>query len=529
VVENSGVAAQKYNQSVEKQGNFSESLGNSPAIQPRPYQKETIDGMARASVHHRAVLGVSPTASGKTITMLAKAARIITKRKERVYLCAHRIELCEQAAAKAAKMGLEYGFIAAGKPTNPGALLQICMVQSLARRLNQISDNQYPSYLMVDEAHHATAGTYRQIMDAFPHAKVFGYTAPPRRADGTGMGDVFGALVQVTNEAGLIAQGYLSKPRYRVAPADLTGIRTQGGEYSMSDAEKVYSKRSLYRDLIGKWFQYAEGQPTVVFNPTVKVSKEIAAEFCERGVPAVHLDADTDPGERRQILEDFASGKYLVICNVALFTEGWDAPNISCVILNRPTQSWALYMQMVGRGARPTAGFDATTAEERLAAIAASSKPHFLVIDLGGNLKEHGFWEQPIQHTLDGSKKSRKKKDAPKDVAPMRECPVCGLYAPQQARECEECHYTYPTLQDRLKSAEFVEVQYGAAALVVAKTEKVKKITLWPEDCRHCYHKPALLTSEQLKRVERAAGYKPGWAASVEKRRAAWQEGGVRP
>jgi DNA repair protein RadD len=525
------VAPQNYEESTDKQGVTQNKSGSAPAITLRPYQQATVDGMARASMLHRAVVGVSPTGSGKTVKMLITASRVISKRKERVYLCAHRTELCEQAAVKAAKMGLVFGFIAAGKPTNPDALLQICMVQSLANKLSQIPVEQHPAYVLIDEAHHSTATQYGQIMAAFPLAKVFGYTATPTRTDGAGMGDVFGAMVQVTNEAELTAQGYLVKARYYVAPADLTGLRTQGDDYSMSAAEKVYSKRSLYRDLVGKWFRHTEGEQTIVFNPTVKVSKDVAAEFCERGVPAIHVDAETPTDERRRILADFEAGKYLVMCNVSLFTEGWDCPDVGCVVLNRPTQSQSLYMQMVGRGARPTAGLDATTDAERLAAIATSGKPFFSVIDLGGNLAEHGWFEQPRHYSLDAPKAKRKnKKGSAKDVAPMRECAKCGLYAPQQARECEECGHTFPTLQDRLKSAEFVEVQYGAAAPVVAKVAKPKKIELWPADCREHYHKPAKLTDEQLKRVEKAAGYKKGWAYSVQQRRAAYKkEGGARP
>jgi ribosomal protein L32 len=184
---------------------------------------------------------------------------------------------------------------------------------------------------------------------------------------------------------------------------------------------------------------------------------------------------------------------------------------------------------MVGRGARPTAGLDEPTREGRLAAIAASDKPRFVVIDMGGNLKDHSYWEQPIEYTLDAPKKQRRKSVA-KDVAPIKECPKCGLYVPAQARVCEDCATVFPGLLDRAKTADFVATEFGATAPVAEQPRQVvSKRDLWPAELRCYYHTPAKLSDEQLKQVEKAAGYKKGWAYGVIARRGQYQQrGGAR-
>jgi DNA repair protein RadD len=512
----------------EAQGLDLSNLGKAPTIRAlklRGYQQQINDMVARATLTHNCPLVVLPTGAGKT-TVAAELARRMAAKGHHVWFVVHRIELAEQAVKRFCKSGLTVGLIAAGHKPDYTAQVQVVMVQTLSRRLASIGNYPKPNYIFVDEAHHATAEQYKRAFAPFPAAKKIGLTATPERADGTGLGDTFDVLLQTVNVCDLIAEGYLIKPLYYAAPADLAGLNTRGGDYSADEVFARVNKPQLYAQVVEKYQLHGRGYKAICFNVNVAHSKATAEAFCGAGIPAVHLDADTSADERKRILAEFASGKYQVLCNVALFTEGFDLPEIGCVVLNRPTQSRPLYHQMVGRGGRPTAGFDEETAEGRLATIAASNKPRFVVIDLGGNLKAHGYWELPIAYSLDASKKSKRQKGAAKDVSPMKECGICGLYAPQQARKCEECHHVYPTLFDRLKTGDFVEGEYGVTPNKekAEKPVKVKPIDLWPEDCRPHYHKPAKLTDEQLKRVERLAGYSKGWAAVVIKRRGSYQQ-----
>ncbi len=520
------VATQNYNENPNNQGLAKNKLGSAPAIKQRPYQERVINEVARATVRFSRILFCLPTGAGKTTVATGMAMRMVAK-GHTVWFAVHRIELAEQAAARFRQAGLTVGLIAAGHKPDYEAQVQVVMVQTLCKRLSTIGNYPAPTYIFIDEAHHATANQYQQAFSPLPTAKIVGMTATPERADGTGLGEVFEVLLQSVSVSDLIALGYLVRPLYYAALVDLAGLHTRGGDYSPEETYQRYNKKQLYDQVVEKYRLHGRGYKAICFNVNVPHSKATAEAFNAEGIPAAHIDADTPTDERKRILAAFAAGKYQVLCNVALLGEGYDLPGIGCVLLNRPTQSRPLYHQMVGRGGRPTAGFEQETTEGRLAAIAESDKPRFVVIDLGGNLKEHGYWEQPITYSLDAPKKSKKKKDAPKDASTLKECPKCGLYAQAQARACEECGHAYPTILDRLKTGDFAQTEYGAAAPVVAKVEKPKKIDLWPADCRAHYHKPARLSDEQLRRVEKAAGYKFGWAAGVIKRRGAYQQEGV--
>lgn len=525
VVGTSRLASRSYCESVNKQGISLEGLGNPPAFELRPYQQTINDLIARATQQYRAILAQAPTGAGKTVLATNLAVRLVAKGLV-PWFVAHRIELVKQAAKKFRKAGLTVGFIASGHKPDPHAQIQVVMIQSLTRRLDNLTDYPRPDYVLVDEAHHATADTYQQAFAPFPEAKIIGFTATPERADGTGLGGVFETIIQVVTAGDLIEDGYLVKPRYYCAEADLRGLHLRDGEYIATEAAERYRKKQMYDEVVQKYALHGRGYQTICFCLNVEHSKETAAAFSAAGYPAQHLDAETDSDERERILADFAAGKFRVLCNVALFCEGFDLPEIGCVVLNRPTQSRPLYNQMVGRGARPTAGFDEPTREGRLAAIAASDKPRFVVIDMGGNLKEHGYWEQPITYTLDAPKKKRRK-SAALDVAPIKECQQCGLYVPAQARVCEDCATVFPGLLDRAKSADFVATEFGATGPVAEQPKQVvKKIDLWPAELRCYYHTPAKLSDEQLKQVEKLAGYAKGWACGVITRRGAYRQGG---
>jgi DNA repair protein RadD len=223
VVGISNLAERRYNESVNKQGVLSKSLGNPPAFELRPYQANLNDLIARATLHYRAVLAHAPTGAGKTVLATALGSRMAAKSLTS-WFAAHRIELIKQAAKKFRKAGLTVGFIASGHKLNPHAQVQVVMIQTLGKRLNALSEYPKPDFILVDEAHHASAEQYQQAFAPFPKAKIIGFTATPERADGGGLGGVFDTLLQVVTPGDLIADGYLVKPLYYCAEADLACI-----------------------------------------------------------------------------------------------------------------------------------------------------------------------------------------------------------------------------------------------------------------------------------------------------------------
>lgn len=500
------------------------------AIALRDYQQSIVDAVARATRGSRAILAVLPTGGGKT-TVAAELARRMALKGFRVWFLVHRKELLEQAAARFRKWGLRVGIIAAGYVPDPGADVQVAMVQSLQNRLDGITNADHPHFIFVDEAHRATAGQYTAAFEPFPNAVVIGLTATPERADGTGLGETFNLLLNPTTTWDLIRRGFLVQPLYYCAEIELAALTTKGEDYDESSQMERFDKPRLYSEAIQKWRLYGRDYLTVAFCVNVAHSKATAAAFNADGIAAAHLDADTPKREREQILADLAAGKYRVICNVSLLGEGWDLPAVGCVLLNRATKSRPLYFQMVGRAARPTAGFEATTDAERVAAVKTSSKPRAVVIDMGGNLKTHGYWEAPIEYSLEAPKKKKRKKGAPLDVFTLRECPRCRAYTHATARVCpdEDCGYAYPTLIDRAVDAVFVETQFDGSHLlpppapVGEPAVKPKPIDRWPEHLRQYYHKPALIPNDSdIDLVEKLAGYKRGWATSVKARKASY-------
>ena len=496
----------------------------------RDYQQRIVDDIARATRNHRAILAVLPTGGGKT-TVAAELARRMALKGFRIWFLVHRKELLEQGAGRFRKFGLRVGIIAACYTPDSEAEVQVAMVQSLANRLDGITEAQHPHFIFVDEAHRATAGQYTAAFAPFPNAVVIGLTATPERADATGLGETFDLLLNPTTTWDLIRRGFLVQPLYYCAQIDLDSLKTKGDDYDEQAQFERFDKPKLYSEAIEKWEQSGRGYLTVMFCVNVAHSKKSVEAFNARGYRAVHLDADTPKRERTQILDDLSAGKYQIISNVGLLCEGWDLPAIGCVILNRATKSRPLYFQMVGRAARPTAGFDATTDTARVAAVKASSKPRAVVVDMGGNLKTHGYWEAPIEYSLEAPKKKKRKKNAPLDVFGMRECPRCRAYTYTTARVCpdEDCGYVYPSLIDRVVDAVFVETSFDGAHLLPPPTPelepvvKIKPIDRWPEHLRQYYRRPAAIPIDSdIDLIEQLAGYKRGWAKSVKARKASY-------
>lgn len=318
----------------------------------RPYQDWTIEeSRLQLREGRKSILIVCPTGGGKTV-IGGKIIHSAALRSVRTMFLAHRRELIDQTSDKLNRFGVPHGIIMAGKKQALQHMVQVASVQTV---INRVAALPKFSLIMVDEAHHVTEGnTYAKLMKAWPEARIIGLTATPWRMDGIGLGDVFDGHVIVRTPVQLRDEGYLVPVcgfEYESAKTDAVSVRN--GDFKASDLEAAVKSKTLYGHIVKEWIEHADRVRTLVFCVSVSHSKELAQAFKDAGVPAEHLDANTPTAERAQILARLRAGATRVVCNVAVLTEGFDCPSISCVVLARPTLSTSLFLQMVGRALRP--------------------------------------------------------------------------------------------------------------------------------------------------------------------------------
>jgi DNA repair protein RadD len=351
----------------------------------RPYQIDIAADFERHIAQgERKFLLVAPTGSGKTVI----ASAIIAGSTRRVLVVAHRREIINQTSEKLTARGVSHGIIQAGdeKKLRPIAAVQVASIQTLHARAIRSTTMLMPvaDLLIIDEAHHACAMTYKKVIEAYPNAIVLGLTATPCRGDGRGLGGIFKTMIECPQVPDLIEQGYLVRARvYAPVDPDLRGVRTQAGDYVESQLAERMDRDTLVGDIITHWFKYGERRKTIAFACSVGHSVHICDEFVKAGVRAEHLDGSTSIDERAAILHRLACGESEVITNCMVLTEGFDLPDMSCIILARPTKKMGLYRQMIGRGLRPSDG-----------------KTHVVILDHSGAVFRHGLPEDRVEWTL---------------------------------------------------------------------------------------------------------------------------------
>ena len=329
----------------------------SAPISLRPYQNE-----AKSAVLEQWEQGVQrtllvlPTGCGKTI-VFAKISEDCVKRGERVLILAHRGELLEQAADKIHKACNLNCAVEKAEETSLGSFWRITVgsVQTLMResRLARFLPDYFDT-IIIDEAHHAISDSYQRILQHFSGAKVLGVTATPDRGDMKNLGQVFDSLAYEYTLPRAIREGYLCPIKALTIPLnlDLTGVSVQAGDFRAADLDSALDPY-LYQ-IADEMLRNCSDRKTVVFLPLVKTSQKFRDILNQRGFRAAEVNGNSD--DRAEILRDFDDGKYNVLCNSMLLTEGWDCPSVDCVIVLRPTKVRGLYCQMVGRGTRLSPG-----------------------------------------------------------------------------------------------------------------------------------------------------------------------------
>lgn len=319
----------------------------------RPYQQEAKQAIFREwDQGHSRTLLVLPTGCGKTI-VFAKVAEECVRNGDRVLIMAHRGELLEQASDKIAKTTGLGTAVEKAEQTCLGSWFRIVVgsVQSLQNenRLKKF-DADYFDTIIVDEAHHVLSNSYQKVMEHFSGAKVLGVTATPDRGDMRNLGNFFESLAYEYTLPKAIKEGYLSPIKAMTIPLkiDFSNVAVQAGDFKVSDIDTALDPY-LYQ-IAQEMKKYCMDRKTVVFLPLVKTSQKFRDILNSEGFHAAECNGSTQA--RTEILEDFDKGKYNVLCNSMLLTEGWDCPSVDCVIVLRPTKVRSLYCQMVGRGTR---------------------------------------------------------------------------------------------------------------------------------------------------------------------------------
>lgn len=325
----------------------------------RPYQQEAMDAILEAWENgtHKTLL-VLPTGCGKTI-VFAKVTEECVRQGDRVLILAHRGELLEQAADKIRKAtGLGCATEKA-EETCLGSWFRITVgsVQSMMResRLSRFPGDYFDT-IIIDEAHHCISGSYQRVLHHFPEAKVLGVTATPDRGDMKNLGQVFESLAYEYTLPRAIKEGYLSPIKAVTIPlqVDLTGVGVQSGDFKAGDLGTALDP--YLEGIATEMEKYCREKKTVVFLPLVKTSQKFRDILNAHGFQAAEVNGESQ--DRTEVLQEFADGRYNVLCNSMLLTEGWDCPSVDCIVVLRPTKVRSLYCQMVGRGTRLSSGKD---------------------------------------------------------------------------------------------------------------------------------------------------------------------------
>ena len=454
----------------------------------------------------RAPLYVLATCGGKTVIVTEALRGVRSKGKRGVFLV-HRAELLQQASRALDAAGVPHGLIAPRYTPNREAI-QVASVQTLVRRLGA-----YPpfDFVFIDEAHHASAGSWKKITEAYPNAKLCGVTATPQRLDGQGLDVVFDSLVMGPSLQELIAHGYASPLRIYAPPskADLSRIHQRAGDFNPEEVAAELDKPSITGDAVAHYRSISDGQPAIAFCVTVEHARHVAETFRAAGYLAASIDGTDTQGHRDRCLRDLASGALHVVTSCNIISEGTDVPVATVAILLRPTMSVTLFLQSVGRVVRPVyePGMPLVTDEQRLWAIANGPKPYAIVLDHVGNCYRHGLPTADREWSLEG----RQKRARPSEVVEsIRQCPHCyAVFSP--APVCPECGEAV-----KFHSAAKLEIRDG----LLQEIEDVPTPPLAGQ----------ALVMSQLHQIARERGYKPGWVHAVmQARRANHHFGPINP
>ncbi|PIO80793.1 helicase [Pediococcus damnosus] len=439
------------------------------------YQKQLVQ-QARSELAHgkQSILIQSPAGSGKSV-IIAEIARLTVSKGGYVLFMVHRKELVEQITDSFKENNVD---------------LSHCTIMTVGKIKNRLGKLPKPSLIITDETHHSLAKTYRDIYKHYSDVPRIGFTATPWRMNGKGFRDVYDSMVMGPSVKWLIDHQYLAPFKYySVKLVDVEKLKKSStGDYTNKSMDDAIGK-TIFGDVVNTYKTKANGEQAIVYAHSVEYSKITANSFNEAGIKAAHADAKTSPTQRKQIMQDFKTGKIKVLCNVDLISEGFNVPDCSTVILLRPTASLVLFIQQSMRSMRYKTGKIAT------------------IIDHVANYTRFGLPDSPHDWTLDD--RDKKKKGRKDDAPAIKTCEKCFRVVPGHCSICPFCGFEFEVAQ--------AEIQENKKA----KIEKIGEFRMTTDYKNNQYGKMKLdeaASVEDLYKIAKARGYKPGWAYMNAKR-----------
>ena len=415
----------------------------------------------------RRPLVVAPCGAGKSYLF----AEMIRKTNGEALVLTHRQELKEQHEALFRKLDIKNA--------------RVAMIMTEANRLGGYPK---PALIVADEAHLSRSNSWVKVIEYYNTFTV-GFTATPIRLDGKPLGDIYDTLVEGVDVEWLIQHGRLAPYEY-YAPTtvDTDGLRRVGGDFVVTDLEKLMNERAIYGNVIESYKRFAEGERSIVYCVSVEHARSTAEAFNSTGIMAAFLSAGTPAGRRKQILDDFRNGKFTTLCNVGIISEGVSIDEVTCCMLLRPTESVALGVQQMMRCMRYLPGKTAK------------------IIDFVGNYTRVGLPDEDREWSLGEPLKRKPRLDENGDFY-IRTCPSCYMTF-KTAPVCPFCGAEYPLHPREIKAHEEIELA-RITAEEVAKVEAEKKKARREQGRAE--------TFEELVKLGRERGYKnPAfWAAQV--------------
>jgi DNA repair protein RadD len=455
------------------------------SIKLRPYQEAGVARLRESyAAGNRSVLFVLPTGGGKTVTFCYMATSAIALR-HRVLILVHRQELLRQASRSLSSLGVPHGLIA---PRFNGEKDQVAVasIQTLDRRIKETAFDF--DFVIVDEAHHASATTWSRVLAHFPNAKMLGVTATPMRLDGRGLGvdsgGMFQDLVEGPSISELIEGGFLVPPIVYAYPnaIDLNGLRKKQGDFNLSDLASRVNKPTITGCAVDHYTRLSPGEPAIAFCASIDHAESVAHQFRQAGYNFQVIHGKLGDTERQELISGLSQGRIHGLASVDLISEGTDIPVCSVAILLRPTASTGLYLQQVGRVLRPYDG-----------------KSRGLILDHVGNCLKHGLPDDDRSWSLKGMKRARKSDDDGEIF--LRQCLKCYHVQASRKLRCEKCGHMH------LKMAEPRSPQTREGTLTQMDKDKIRKHS---EDKRIAYAR--CQSYQEMRDVALRFGDKPGAA-----------------
>lgn len=466
----------------------------------RAYQNDLI-GEVRGAMRegHKRICLQAATGSGKTVIGGSIAAAANAKGR-RVMALVHRDELIRQFTSTLYDFGMdEVGIIAPKHDPTPWARFHVASVQSLVRRTRM--KWLQPDVILVDEAHHARAASWESCLKRFPDAVYVGLTATPMRNDQKGLGEMFSKLVCGPQIGELVDMGYLAPMRVLRAPVGMSemvdGVGKIGLDFNRGELDAKVTDKVIAAS-VDSYLKYTPNKKAIFFGLTTRHSELTAEAFRARGISAQHVDGGTDSSVRRTAMRRFAEGDLMVVCNVDIISEGFDAPACEVVIDGQHTLSLIRHLQKAGRAMRMSKG-----------------KKMCYFLDLAGNTHRLGLPDENRTWHLASDAPSGEAEDPKPASERLKVCKSCATVFPSHKRDCPACGSEYEAgMSVGEVNVELEDAKQPTAPRRQTSATKMKSLM---KELDYLQRTKGILSDEErnerLEAIARQFGYKGAWVA----------------